>query len=215
MPTIVALLVLFLSCVGTSAAADNCAVSGSPAWSTEVHNIIAGCESRLASPDGSKVLLVKADGRLSLSYTHGTSFDATSFVVGPPAMVSWAPSSSVFFVNDGEGSGMASTFRLFRLVDSRVTEVNAIQRNAVKLYRDQMACPASAADPNVWGIGWSSTGKEVYLFVQATANMPCGKPSEFMGLVVNSADGSVIEQLATAKAKRRFRALLPREVYNR
>jgi len=51
-------------------------------------------------------------------------------------MASWSPKSDAFFINDGEGSGMASTFRLFRVKSSESVEDTSIEKAAVALYRN-------------------------------------------------------------------------------
>jgi hypothetical protein len=190
-----------------------CAGAGSAAWSKQVRSLLADCETRIMSPDGQETLLMKGNGKLSLSSTKGGPLKAVGYTVEPPAMVSWAPNSSAFFIDDGQGSGMWSKFRLFRIENGHVTRDDSIDQTAVRRFREKVRCPPSASDPSVWGFGWSSDGKQVFLLVQATVNEPCGEQGTFIVLIVNLADSSVIEQLTEKQTKKRFRSLLPDEVF--
>lgn len=205
------LLGLFLA-FGMVAHAEDC-VQSKNSYFKQLHDLRPDCETRITSPDGQKVLLMKADGDLEFSFTRGKSFKAVGYKVEPPAMASWAPNSKAFIVNDGEGSGMSSTFRLFRIDNAHLTQVDLVHQTAVSRFRKTIRCPASAVDPNVWGIGWSSDGNQVFLLVQATVNESCGGQDAFIGLIVSAADGSVIEQLTKKQTKKRFRSLLPDEFY--
>jgi hypothetical protein len=205
------LLGLFLA-FGMVAHAEDC-VQSKNSYFKQLSDLTPDCETRITSPDGQKVLFMKADGDLELSFTKGKSFEAVGYRVEPPAMASWAPNSKAFIINDGEGSGMSSTFRLFRVDNAHVTQVDLVHQTAVSRFRKKIRCPSSAADPNVWGIGWSSDGKQIFLLVQATVNESCGGQDAFIGLIVSVADGSVTEQLTKNQTKQRFRSLLPDEFY--
>ena len=213
MPRVTHLVFVLLLSLGTVARSEDCEYAGKPAWSKQLRDLMADCETRITSPDGRKILLMKSDGDLALSFTNGESFEAVGYRVEPPAMASWAPNSAAFFIDDGEGSGMASAFQLFRVQDAHVTQDDSIHQTAVRRFREKIGCSSSAADPSVWGFGWSSDGKQVFLLVQATVNEPCGEQGTFIVLIVNLADGSVIEQLTEKQTKKRFRSLLPREFY--
>jgi hypothetical protein len=62
----------------------------------------------------------------------------------------------------------------------QAVEGGTIETRTVALYRGHRQCGSEAADPNVWGIGWSSDGTALYLLVQATVNTPCGEPGSFI-----------------------------------
>jgi|ERR1700724_3342644 len=212
MPKLIALLVALLVSLATVARAD-CEDTGKPAWSKQLLELDADCETRIISPDGRKILIMKSDGDLGLSDTKKRSFEPVSYRVEPPAMASWAPHSQAFFIDDGEGSGLSSTFRLFRIHDAHVTRDDSFHQAAVRRFRKTIGCPSTAADPNVYGFGWSSDGKQVFLLVQATVNEPCGEPASFIVLIASVADGSVIEQLTERQTKKRFRSLLFPELF--
>jgi hypothetical protein len=127
-------------------------------------------------------------------------------------MVSWSPRSDVFFVNDGEGSGMTSTFRLFRIKGSQVHEDKAVEKAAVSLYRRRSGCSRSALDPDVSGFGWGDGGKQIYLLVQATVHEPCD-PYQLISLVVQTSDGKILETLSEKQTKERFGSLLPSSLF--
>jgi len=128
-------------------------------------------------------------------------------------MISWSPRSDVFFVNDGEGSGMTSTFRLFRIKGSQIYEDKSVEKAAVSLYRRRIGCSRSALDPDVWGFGWGDGGKQIYLLVQATVHEPCGPPYGFVSLIVQTTNGRILETLSEAQTKERFGSLLPSSLF--
>jgi hypothetical protein len=82
----------------------------------------------------SKVVTVTVDGFLKNSI-EGKIIVFKGPQVEPPAMFSWSPGSDAFFINDGEGSGMASTFRLFRIKGSVWLGRRSARRLARLLYR--------------------------------------------------------------------------------
>jgi hypothetical protein len=198
----------FLFLIGTAARANDCKYAGKPAWSKQLINLMDECETRITSPDGRKVLRMNSNGDLALSMTRSKSFKPVGYRVEPPAMASWTPNSAAFFIDDGEGSGMSSTFRFFRIKNTHVIQDDSIGQTAVRIFRGKIGCPSSAADPNVYGFAWSPNGKQVFLLVQATVNESCGKQGTFIVLIVNVADGSVAEQLTEKQTEKRFRSLL-------
>jgi hypothetical protein len=130
-------------------------------------------------------------------------------------MLSWSPASNGFFVNDGQGSGMTSVLRVFRLQGRQLVGDPTIQKTASTLFRREKRCSPRAADPNVWGLGWSPDGQYVYLLVQATVHRPCGAPESFIGVTIRVDDDSVKERLSERATQRRFGSLLPPELRSR
>jgi hypothetical protein len=124
-------------------------------------------------------------------------------------MVSWSSRSDAFFVNDGEGSGMSSTFRLFRIKGTEIYEDKAVEKAAASLYRRRTRCSPHSIDPDVWGFGWGDGGNKIYLFVQPTVHKPCGSPDKFITLVARTSDGKVLETLSGTQTKVRFGSQLP------
>jgi hypothetical protein len=166
MPKISLSLALFLAFLNI-AFAQNCSLSGTPAWSEQLRNVIADCDNRFTSPDRKFLLRIDTEGSIRvLEVASEKEIQIHSREVAPPAMVSWSPNSDAFFINDGEGSGMSSTFRLFRVIGNQVVEDRTIGRKASALYRNHVKCGSAAADPSVWGFGWSSDGFRFYLLVQ-------------------------------------------------
>ena len=196
--------------------AQDCTLSGTAEWSDQLRSVIAGCDNRIPSPDGKLTLVINSEGQIQVfDKATGRTHRVPSNSVLPPGMASWSPKSDAFFINNGEGSGMSSTFRLFRVKHGQFVEDRSIEKKAVALYRDEKKCSSNAADPNVWGIGWSPDGTRFYLLVQATVNDPCGKSGAFLGVTMNLSDGSVVKRLSEADTKRVFRAFLPREIYSK
>jgi hypothetical protein len=131
-------------------------------------------------------------------------------------MISWSPTSAAFFVNDGEGSGQSSVFRLFKIqTPARVTEDSQVAAEVTARFRRDRRCAANAANPNVWGFGWSTDGSRVYLLVQAGIHSPCGRPGGFVTMTVRVSDHSVVEQLSESATEKNqvFRSLLPDDLF--
>jgi hypothetical protein len=218
MPTLrLALAFAFTMLLGVGcpvALAQNCKLSGTPAWNPDLRNIVADCPNEFSSPDGRFVVRIAPDGTMSVWVQSGTErLPWNGPKLEPPAMLSWSPNSKVFFVNDGEGSGMSSSFRLFRLRDNEVLEDESVERTAVALYRRRTRCSPSSADPNVWGFGWDAKGRNIFLLVQATTNEPCGRPDAFVSLIVRESDGAIVETLSKAHTRVRFDSRLPSALF--
>jgi hypothetical protein len=213
MSTVIHLLVSLMMCAAFSSAAfsQKCKSSSKPTWVESVYYVDADCKSEFQSPNHHLVLKFASNGRVSI---NGKVIHLRGRTIEPPAMVSWSPRSDAFFVNDGEGSGMTSTFRLFRIKGSQVYEDKAVQKAAVSLYRRRIGCSRSALDPDVWGFGWDNAGSKMYLLVQATVHEPCG-PYQFISLVVRTSDGKILETFSEKRTKEKFGSLLPASLFDK
>jgi hypothetical protein len=149
--------------------AHNCKNSGTTAWNKSVRYVVADCHAEFPSPNNRLVLKFAADGAMSVA---GMTIHLSGPRIEPPAMVSWSPRSDAFFVNDGEGSGMSSTFRLFRVKGSKIYEDKAVGKAAVSLFRRRARCSPHSIDPDVWGFDWDDGGNKIHLFVQSTEHEP-------------------------------------------
>ena len=209
-PLLFLLVVRGLVC--TNALAQNCAYSEMAAWNPEIRNVVAGCTAVFSSPDRRSSLRIASDGIMSIDsdqiHWRGPQLE-------PPAMVSWSPSSNVFFVNDGEGSGLSSSFRFFRLNRTEVFEEKSIGLAIISMFRRRMHCSAQTADPNVWGFGWGSEGGTVFLLIQPTVNNSCGRPDEFISAVVRISDGGIQETLTKRQTRVRFGPQLPSSLFSK
>jgi hypothetical protein len=193
-----------------------CSTSGTQAWSKQLQQVLPDCDLVSTSPDRQLALRIDPRGRITATRRDGQKLDTTGLRIGPPAMLSWSPNSNAFFIDDGEGSGLASVFRLFRIVDSRVTEDSTIHRNVLQRFRTAMKCSQARHDQSVWGFGWSPDGNELFLFVQDGSHYPCGRlPGSSITCVVRVSDGALIQQLTETAAHRRFGALLPPETFHK
>ena len=113
MSRVIQLLVFAICAAFCSASfAQGCKYSGAPAWNESVRELIADCAAEFPSPNKRLVLKFASNGRISIK---GKTIVLKGRRVEPPAMFSWSPQSDAFFINDGEGSGMSSIFRLFRI----------------------------------------------------------------------------------------------------
>src|SRR5436853_5615919 len=180
--------------------AQGCKYSGAPTWNESVREPIADCAAEFPSPNDRLVLKFATNGGISIK---GKTIFLRGRRVEPPAMFSWSPESDAFFINDGEGSGMSSIFRLFRIRGSGVYEDKTVERAAVSLYRRRTRCASSAVDPNVYGFGWGDGGSKIYLLVQATVDKPCGRLDGFISLVIRTSDGKILETLSEQLTKDR------------
>ncbi len=174
---------VLLAGVGNAALAQDCACAGAQGWSKQLRTVcdVAECDNRFPSPN--KQLLLRLDSKGNIRLTRvasGEELQTHSATLGAPSAMSWSPNSDAFFVNDGEGSGMWSNFRLFRIRDSQITEDDTIEKKAVALFRDRQKCGSAAVDPAVWGLGWSPDGALFYLLIQATVDRPCGEQGSFI-----------------------------------
>lgn len=202
-------VVMCAACCSTSFA-QKCKSSDKPTWTESVYYVDADCAAEFPAPNHHRVIKFARNGGMSIA---GRTIHLRGRRVEPPAMVSWSPRSDVFFVNDGEGSGMTSTFRLFRIKGTQIYEDKAVEKAAVSLYRQRTACSPSALDPDVHGFGWSDDGSKIYLLVQATVHEPCGSPSQLTSLVVQTSDGKILETLSEKQTKERFGSLLPSSLF--
>lgn len=205
-------LVSVLMCAACCSAisAQKCQSSGKPTWTESVYYVDADCAAEFPAPNHRLVIKFGRKGDMSIA---GKTVHLRGRRVEPPAMFSWSPRSDVFFVNDGEGSGMSSSFRLFRIRGTQIYEDAAVEKAAVSLYRWRTACRNSALDPDVYGFGWSDDGSKMYLLVQATVHEPCGSPSELISLVVRTSDGKILETFTRNQTKERFGSLLPSSLF--
>ncbi len=195
--------------------AQECVPGGSPSSFPGLKDIISRCRYEFPAPDGMTLVRVDESGRLSVR-SPDNSVTALPRVE-PPAMISWSPSSRAFLVNDGKSSGQVSVFRLFRMqAPATVNEDSQVAANAISRFRRERRCAATAADPHVWGFGWSADGSQVYLLVQAGIHEPCGQASDFVTMTVRLSDDAIVEQFSESATKnnRRFRALLPAELFS-
>jgi hypothetical protein len=192
--------------------AQDCNSSGTPAWNESVRYVDSGCAAEYRSPNNRLLLKFASDGTMSVA---GMTLHLSGPQIEPPAMVSWSPRSNAFLVNDGEGSGMSSTFRLFRIKGTEVSEDKAVRAAAVSLYRRRTRCSPSAIDPDVAGFGWGDGGSKIYLLVQSTVHEPCGSPDKFISLVVRTSDGKILETLSNTQTKVRFSSQLPSSLFGK
>jgi hypothetical protein len=202
-------MMVFIAVLDSIAFGQNCKLSAAADWNASLRDVIAGCAFELPSPDGRLSLNVSRSGVISIRKVSEEKREWRGPMLEPPAMLSWSPKSDGFFVDDGEGSGMSSVFRLFRVNGLQILEDDSIGRAAVSLYRHRTNCSASTADPNVWGFGWGARGETILLLVQPTVNEPCGPPDDFMGMVVQTSDGKIVETLSQVQMKKRFGSQLP------
>ena len=203
---------LAVAAVSGDTTRSGCTYSGARAWSDQTRYLVADCPLQLPSPSGAFSLRIGADGRLSVWSKSGKALKSTGVrKIEPPAMVTWSPASDAFVVDDGEGSGLSSKLVLFRIGKDGVASDLSVNRQAVSWFRSVTRCPRHAADPNVWGVGWSPRGEKLFIFIQPTVNEPCGDPSSYAGMVVKTSTGKVLKTLTMKQTKQSFGSLVPKE----
>lgn len=191
-----------------------CTPSGEPwPWNRSLRSVCFNeriHKNVILSPDRAKRIEVE-EGKGYTLIVNGRAAGWPNYgrYVVLPIVFSWSPNSDAFFVNDGEGSGMNSVLRVFRLKDSGAAEVPDISKHLATAFRKDVGCPATAADPTVTGIGWSKEGAEILAFAQATVDQSCGAQGDLRGAVLNSKTGAIERLYSEAQARRIFRDLLP------
>lgn len=181
-----------------AAAADpNC--PDEPGWSSQTVSLTSECPVEFASPDGRHRLLIDAEGQVRVD--GGSAL----LLIDPPGMMSWSPSSDALFINDGDGSGLGSDFKLLHRMSRSFVRDDRVATQAVARYRARVLCDTALANPNVWGIGWSPDGKRVSVLVQSTGSYQgCGSPDEYRIMTFDVASAAVIEDLSAKEAWPRY-----------
>jgi hypothetical protein len=127
------------------------------AWNSQLRNVCFTARIKrnvFASPDRRKQVVAEhygfhievAGAALNLPKGANDSFY--------PSEIAWSPSSEMFFVNNGDGSGTDGwTLQAFQLRGSAVIRGQDFNAMVVAAFRKAVGCPASAVDPNVRGLG--------------------------------------------------------------
>lgn len=167
-------------------------------------------ENAFFSPDRQKVIIAGANGftlRIKgedVAWPNGQDFSPSG------SEVSWSPTSSAFFINYGDGSGLDGwTIHVFSIQNDRVIDHEEINAQVVLAFRDEIKCAKDAVDPNVRGLGWSQDGTELFLFAQTTVSAPCGVQGDFRGAEIGLANDSIDKFYSETEAKSHLRNLLP------
>jgi hypothetical protein len=201
----------FLVLLAYSSAAQNCQLANRPApgWSEQLRKLMPDCDNRVSSPDGKLIFQIGADQKIRiLNEGRSLALDG-NLDLEPPAVISWSPRSDVFFLNDGQGSGLSSQLRLFYVFGPRAVENGRVNRSISDAFRQEDECEKSAEPPNVWGLGWSEDGQKLYVMAQTIVGGICGNAERFRGYVVNAHTGAIERVLTTSQTRSRFRQLLP------
>jgi hypothetical protein len=197
--------------------AEDCGRAGqsmkSEGWSTALRRVCLTDslkENTFFSPDHQKAIVAEQNGFIlkingkTIAWPEGRNFSSNG------SEVAWSPTSSAFFINYGDGSGLDGwTINVFSVQDNRVIDHKEINKRIVGAFREQINCSKESVDPNVRGLGWSKDGTYLSAFAQTTVSEPCGVQGDFRGAVINVADGSVNKFYSQAEAKRHFHDLLP------
>jgi hypothetical protein len=191
-----------------------CTASGEPwPWNRALRSICfngAIHKNVVLSPDAAKRIEVEENKGFNLIVNGRTiAWPNYGKYAVLPIEFSWSPNSDVFFVNDGERSGMNSVLRVFRVQNSGVGEGPDFNKLVATAFRKDVGCAAAAADPTVRGVGWSKDGAQIFAFTQATVNNSCGAQGNFRDVVLNLKTGSIERLYSESEARRVFRNLLP------
>ncbi len=217
MPMMKVLQVALILLVGSSLHAAECTRAGqsiiSEGWSAELRRVCftdSIKKNRFVAPDHEKVLVADETGFTvtirgeKVAWGEGRDFNPWG------SEVSWSPTSSAFFINYGNGSGLDGwTINVFSIRDDRLIDHKEINERVVRTFREEIKCSKGAVDPNVRGLGWSRDGEQLFLFAQATVSDPCGVQGDFRGAVIGVINGSISKFYSEVEAKSRFHDLLP------
>jgi hypothetical protein len=126
-------------------------------WNPSIRSV---CFSRTVhknvflSPDKAKQIEVDENKGFSLVVNGRTvAWPNYGKYIVLPIEFSWSPNSEVFFVNDGEGSGMNSVLHVFRLQDSAAAEGPNFNNLVTAEFRKDVGCSVAASDPVLRGLG--------------------------------------------------------------
>lgn len=210
------IFLLLTLCAEAQFAVGACTSSGQPwAWNPSIRGVCFNGTVRknvFGSPDKEKRIEVEEGKGYTFTVNNRTvALPNYGKYVVLPIGFSWSPRSDAFFVNDGEGSGMNSILRVFRLQGSGLAELPDPNKVIAAAFRKDPGCATSAADPAVWGIGWSKDGLQIFAYAIATVNNPCGSQGDLRGVVLNARTGSVDHWYSESDARRVFRGLLPHD----
>ena len=210
-------LLLFLLLVVPSLHASECSPTGQSiaqeGWSSALRRVClrdSTSKNVFSSPDGQKALVAEQGG-FSLTIRAKKVAWAEGKQFGPAGSeISWSPTSSAFFINYGDGSGLDGwTIHVFSIRGSEVVDHPDVNGRIVQSFRNQIRCPKDAVDPNVRGLGWSRDGSLLFAFAQRTVSEPCEVQGDFRGAVVTVSDGSLREFYSETEAKAHFHDRLP------
>ena len=206
---------ILLSCSGLHAAV--CTRAGqsiaSEGWSTALRRVCftdSIKENVFFSPDHQKAVMADANGFTLRIEGKDVAWPVGRELSPSGSEVSWSPTSSAFFINNGDGSGLDGwTINVFSLRDSHVIDHKQINERVVLAFRDEIKCAKDAVDPNVRGLGWSRDGTELFLFAQTTVSAPCGVQGDFRGAEIGLANDSIDKFYSETEAKSHLHNLLP------
>jgi len=209
------LIIVFLCAVAVAplkGAAQKCASSKAPGWSDELRQLYADCSNTVTAPDGAITFEVGPTEQMNVLRSGQSLALIGNRRLTLPAVVSWAPSSTAFFLNDGNGSGLYSQLRLLRITNKSITESDKANHTITEIYRARNRCRKGTDNPNVYGIGWSEDGKLLYAVAQSTVNSPCGEPQRYLGFVIDVESSEIKQVLSTQQTKAKLDRFLPQEL---
>jgi len=209
---LIALFFSFLLAAPICGKAQTCPISKAPGWSEQLRQLYADCSNSVPSPNGKFIFQIGPEERIRLLSSGQPLSISGNEKLTLPAVISWSPISTRFFINDGNGSGLSSQLRIFSIGAHMAIASNKVNSLLTQIYRDRNRCSRSSDNPNVYGIGWSIDGETLYAIAQATVNAPCGYPSDYLGFVVNAKTYQVVRTLSTTQAKVEFGRFLPAEL---
>jgi len=185
----------------------------SQGWSKEIRRVCltdAVTANFFRSPDRRKLIVADLKGfHLKINGTQIEWPEGEQFVTRG-SEVAWSPTSTAFFINYGDGSGLDGwTLNVYALSGMRVISHNEINRQIVRRFRADVGCLQQAVDPNVHGLGWSHDGVTIFAFAQTTVNYSCGAQGDFRGVVIRFSEDAIQSFYSEPETKRRFHYRLP------
>jgi len=121
----------------------------------------------------------------------------------------WAPDSTAFFINDGNGSGQSSEFHIVDIGDHSLLDDTSAGLQAQQVYRLHYPCREGDLPPNVWGLEWSSDSKRIFVLVQPRVHSVCQTTDQFMVLEIDATSHDVAEAWSSEQARDASSFVLP------
>jgi hypothetical protein len=191
-----------------------CTPGGEPwRWNSQLRNVCfenGVGRNIFPSPDRQKSVVAEHDGFHVEVNNRTFDLPGKANETFYPSEVAWAPGSSGFFINNGNGSGTDGwTLQVFRTDNLSISPAADFNRMLVAAFRSTLHCSAEAADPNVRGLGWSEDGSHLMVLLQATVHQSCGPQGTVRGAVLNLSAGTIQHFYGEADTRILFRLILP------
>lgn len=197
--------------------------AGKPNWARKATGFAGQCQSdcrplRVVAPDKTtavEVLYQEGSAYLKLTQPGKPAREIHDVFTSPHNDLLWAPDSSGFFVDAGEGMTSPSLLQLYLLDDPQLRSIDVTrlaEQDMLKtfppckaLYLDQDACRKIERDPgyNLTAIAWTDDSKAIVVLAQ----IPCtsnfgGIMCQAMGYELEVSSGEILKRMDASEFKK-------------